>query len=564
MSESNNSGKPGGWFPDFNYLLLALLAGTLFVTQVPFHKWRPSNPATAAAVVYEVNARPWQDPFEAVNQYVGKENDPETSKLKKIQDDIEHKIAAAMDDDGSKLDKINVVAVMLPGGAYFEDGENRRKLRYAVLSGFNAALHYMPESSSSIQFFQSKKSGVSASSRVTYEWLVYQPTHHNLPPLLWQDSEPHEGERRYERPPVLVLWLNNDDFSITPHQKLKDLIGGNLGQDKIGDVAVLGPFDSSILQDLVGEMFIADRDKIETFRKHNERYRYFSPSATIQESNLLRGSAQASLQQYFFDHGLSFLRITATDQHLAAAVKDELELRGIEPSRRNRILLVGEWDSLYTWHLTNTFAGELLKDRGENCASQDWFNRQHDIAEQCIFRASYLRGLDGEKAGANENNAQSSSKNKSGDAKNSAPENLEEASGDSQFDYVRRLAAKIAKLDAAIRQDPDWNYHDPHAIKAIGLLGSDVYDKLLITEALHSEFPDAVFFTNGLDARFIEPKNNEWSRNIIMAASFGLTLDRYLQADIPPFRDNTQTAFFLATEMALTTQFKSDALYARK
>ncbi|HSN23758.1 MAG TPA: hypothetical protein VLS45_06270, partial [Methylomicrobium sp.] len=364
MSESNNGGKPGGWFPDFNYLLLALLAGTLFVSQVPFHQWRPGTPESSSAVVYEVNARPWQDPFEAVNKYAVKENYQGTSEPGRIQDEIAHKIAAAIDDDGSQLDRVNVVAVMLPGGVYYEDGENRRKLRYAVLSGFNAALQYMPENSSSIQYFQNK------ALRIIYEWLVYQPTHHNLPPLLWQDTEPQAGEKRYERPPVLVLWLNSDDFSITPHQKLKDLISGNLGKDKIGKIAVLGPYDSGILQDLVGEMSIAERNK-----RDDERYSYYSPSATIQESNLLNENSQASLQQFFFDHGLKFQRITSTDQHLAVAVKDELELRGIEPSKRNRILLIGEWDSLYTWHLTNTFAGELLKNRENDCPSQDWYNR---------------------------------------------------------------------------------------------------------------------------------------------------------------------------------------------
>lgn len=558
MSEAKEGGKPGGWFPDFNYLLLALLAGTLFVTQMPFHESRPRNP-DAAAIVHEVNARPWQDPFEAVDKYIGKDNKADNSdKLKIIRDDIEHKVAA------NGLTKINVVAVMLPGGIYYEDGETRRKLRYAVLSGFNAALHYMPESSSHIQFFQTGKLDELTSIRVIYEWMVYQPTHHNL--------APQGDERRYERPPVLLLWLNNDEFTITPHQKLKDLIKGNLSKDKIGSVSVLGPFDSSGLQDLVGEMADANRDEIE-----KDGYSYYSPSATMWECNLLHDASpadQSSLQDYFDEHGLSFLRVTATDRDLAVAVKDELKLRGIEPGKRNRILLVGEWDSLYTWHLTNTFADVFLKEQTDDCKDekkpnvQDW-EKMYPSVEQFIFRASYLRGLDGEKPDSG--NAKSPSKNKNtADAKSEAIENLEEASGDSQFDYARRLAAEIEQLDGAIRQDVNWGYHDPHAIKAIGILGSDVYDKLLISEALHSKFPDAVFFTNGIDARFIEPKNNEWARNMVVAASLGLTLDRFLQRDIPPFRDNTQTAYFLAAEMALVKQFddsgsyKSDHLWLNK
>jgi hypothetical protein len=138
-------------------------------------------------------------------------------------------------------------------------------------------------------------------------------------------------------------------------------------------------------------------------------------------------------------------------------------------------------------------------------------------------------------------------------------ENLEEASGNSQFDYVRRLASQIGVLDQKINDSPDM-----HSIKAIGILGSDVYDKLLITEALHSKFPDALFFTNGMDARLLEPKNNQWARNMVIASSFGLKLEGYLQKDIPPFRDSIQTAFYLATEMALAKQFGASNLRINK
>ena len=70
---------------------------------------------------------------------------------KNIQDTIERKIS------GNDLKTIDVLAVMLPGDPYFEDSENRRKVRYAVLSGFNAALRYMPEDHSHIHFFYLKK-----------------------------------------------------------------------------------------------------------------------------------------------------------------------------------------------------------------------------------------------------------------------------------------------------------------------------------------------------------------------------------------------------------------------
>jgi hypothetical protein len=530
MSEDKDSGKSGDWFPNFNQLLLVLLAGTLFISQTPFHESRPSKSEAIASITHKVDARAWQDPFEAVKKYTENSKPEYLDNVKSIQNAIESKIS------GNDLKTIDVLAVMLPGDPYFEDSESRRKVRYAVLSGFNAALRYMPEDHSHIHFFSPEEA---KHSRVAYEWMVYKPTNHK--------KSPKDNERPYQKPPVLVLWLNGDDFAITPHKKLKGLIA-SLSSKKIGAVSVLGPFYSDGLQDLVNEMANNTNNTIDS------NYIYYSPSATVRESNLLIPPTP-TLQNYFKNHGLPFLRITSTDDHLAMAIKDELKLRGIKPSKENRILLVGEWDSLYTWHLANTFADELLKEPDKDCKdketgkAQNW-DKSYD-EEQCIFRASYLRGLNGEKLKADGSTEKSSNENKNvTEAKGMATENVENASGDSQFDYVRRLATQIEELDRNIN-----NSFNAHAIKAIGILGSDVYDKLLISEALHSKFPDAVFFTNGMDARFLEPKNNQWARNMIMASSFGLKLDTRLQKDIPPFRDNIQTAYFLATEMALANQF---------
>jgi len=88
-------------------------------------------------------------------------------------------------------------------------------------------------------------------------------------------------------------------------------------------------------------------------------------------------------------------------------------------------------------------------------------------------------------------------------------------------------------------------------IRAIGILGSDVYDKLLALQALRPRFPDAIFFTTDLDARLWHPNQLKWTRNMIVASSFGLELKDALQQDIPPFRDSYQTAQYLGGLSAL-------------
>jgi len=88
-------------------------------------------------------------------------------------------------------------------------------------------------------------------------------------------------------------------------------------------------------------------------------------------------------------------------------------------------------------------------------------------------------------------------------------------------------------------------------LRAIGVLGTDVYDKLLILRSLRPCFPRAVFFTVDLDANLLRPDEKEATRNLVIASPFGLQLCEKLQQDIPPFRDSYQTSTFFATLKAL-------------
>ena len=112
------------------------------------------------------------------------------------------------------------------------------------------------------------------------------------------------------------------------------------------------------------------------------------------------------------------------------------------------------------------------------------------------------------------------------------------AIGKSQIDYLSRLTNSI------------WRKHKNN-IKAIGVLGSDVYDKLLILQALRKKYPCTIFFTTDLDARYVHPDEFKWARNLIVASSFGLQLHPKLQKDIPPFRGNYQAAIFFSTLLSL-------------
>ncbi|MFA5983260.1 MAG: hypothetical protein WC782_04535 [Methylococcaceae bacterium] len=669
MSEDKEKNKLGSWFPNFNHLILVLLLGSIFVSQSSFHQFRPNKPETAVPTNPLVDARPWQDPFEALNKFEEanksgvKANDFNgNTGLSAVQAQINAKMST------SDLEKLHIVAVMLPGEPYFEDSESRRKLRYAVLSGFGAAIRYTPENSSHIGYFYTSNTNPIAvpkhqgfDHRVTYEWLVYKPSDYNY--------APKNNEVYYHRPPVLVLWLNNNEFATAPHAKLKALTK-NITQEHYPhtQVSVLGPYNSDNLQDFVNEVYGMKR------LSDDAQFNYFSPSATLQDSLFLKNNnpllyqleaklwpksildtatftisqlltfqnpdftaaeypnlinalsikaisefmpqldwgrqtetsnllcqqvsldllkvtcsvprqnylltaqqlsarqhkfnqgfeLETNLNAYFKQHGIDYVRLTHTDQDFAIAIKNELRLRGIVPNEQNRIVLIGEWDTLYGWHLPNTYADELLKGLPpENCLApdhkrQDW-DTVYEPKSQCVFRFSYLRGLDGD-ANADKTTARKKASNDIFNADRGGESNkLEDADGDSQFDYIRRLAAQVAELDQSIRKQINTPF--VHSIKAIGILGSDFYDKLLILEALHEHFPDAVFFTNGMDARLLQPEYNQWTRNLIVASAYGLALNPHFQRDIPPLRDSVQTGFFLATQLALQQSLDKDLIF---
>ncbi|MCP5250439.1 MAG: hypothetical protein H6939_01770 [Burkholderiales bacterium] len=111
--------------------------------------------------------------------------------------------------------------------------------------------------------------------------------------------------------------------------------------------------------------------------------------------------------------------------------------------------------------------------------------------------------------------------------------------GSAQFDYLQRLAEQIKKT----HQDTDPRKR----IKAVGVFGSEFYDKLIIFQALRREMPNIVLFTTDLDAQMFHLNHWRWTRNLIVASHFDLKLGKTNQSQFPPFRDSLQTALYVDT-----------------
>ena len=174
---------------------------------------------------------------------------------------------------------------------------------------------------------------------------------------------------------------------------------------------------------------------------------------------------------------------------------------------------------------------------------------------------SYLRGLDGitptkvKMKFKNDQNSEGPS-NEIGGTDRQAPDikKWERPEGQSQLDYVRRLVHRLEE-----------SKNPKSSIKAIGVLGTDVYDKLLILRALKKRFPQAIFFTTDLDARLFHPEEYNWTRNLIIASHFGLQLNPTIQSGIPPFRDSYQTSEFLSVLHAINyfTPFRENLFFIK-
>ncbi|KPJ91908.1 MAG: hypothetical protein AMJ55_10650, partial [Gammaproteobacteria bacterium SG8_15] len=248
---------------------------------------------------------------------------------------------------------------------------------------------------------------------------------------------------------------------------------------------------------------------------------------------------------------VTFLRTISHDGKVIGNLKTELRKRGIELDKHN-IALISEWDTSFGRALPRNFL---------------FGNYNQPAVEANVHEFSYLRGIDGRTVGTEDIGRETASKTAKNNGKETSknalvsaetPTDIRRPVGTGQYDYLRRLATRIKALDKKLKYDPHGNKNSTKGIRAIGILGSDVYDKLLILRTLRKSFPGILFFTTDLDAQLLHPDEFVWARNLIVASSFDLQLNEDLQGRIPPFRDSYQTSVFFSTLLAVKAKINTD------
>lgn len=517
-------------------VILAIVAGLVFTHSLPYQDERPSTRPLQIryAAAQDVDARLWQDPFAAVDSaseetpaekvVIMANSDNKMLRLDAIKQ-VTRLSSHSLDQiyKGKKFvpgEEITILAVTLPGDSYQEAAEQRMRRRYGVLSAL-ANQGVAPQDEQHIGYFHPDPDN-GLQKKVAFEW--------------W--SQPDDKKQ------VLLLWVDESSLLGCPNSKLKKLLSQASQKikqkDSVFNYAVIGPNTSTLLRDLLKEVMLdsnstsvpecANKPDAKTSDWH--KLVYYSAGATASDYRLLNAVGIIpeplckSVSDCLKSRNLTLYRTTATEHDMMAVLVAELGIRRVE--KKDHIIVLSEWD---------TFYGRSMPDTFKNA----WKSSEKD--EQPVQAYGYMRGLDG-KLPDKDDKTDSSADNKDKSATNAK---IELPEGQNQKDYLRRLADSLRDLDQyLIKTDANKK-----GIAAIGVLGSDVHDKLMILEALRQYFPHKLFFTTDLDAAYSHPAKWPQTHNLLVASGFDLKLRAELQGNIPSFRDSYQTAFFLATQLIL-------------
>jgi hypothetical protein len=243
------------------------------------------------------------------------------------------------------------------------------------------------------------------------------------------------------------------------------------------------------------------------------------------------------------------LRPIVTDDVLVGRLADELKLRipalnvectdpAKKPSDKNpdplcpRIVIFTESNTKYSREIASELKKQLPNTRQE------------------VY--TYLRGLDGRSDDIRSTTAPENSKPDVVASILQGRAISETSFGTSQFDYLRRQALRLEGRKSRDRKNQ---------VAAVGILGSDIYDKMLVLQAVRPELPSAIFFTTDLDALYLEREMQPFTRNLVVASADDLDANRGQAGAywrLPPMRDSYQSVLVKEVQKILIPPTKPD------
>jgi hypothetical protein len=454
-----------------------------------------------------------------------------------------------------KASETIVMPVLVPGKPYVEDVETRLRARQAMIHAL-AISSFFPAKNSELGFVVPK----SGKSDVTKSYPTYGAPKEWLRPMKsiayeWFSEEFKDPKKTKKLRRVLVMWLDDEAFYNQPWNQFAQMFSAFEGKGgALPKICIFGPATSGTLRKMIehaaempGESDTPKApDNSETpnnrVKKLLRTTHVYSSAASAADYILLSGtianpSAFKSSKEFLEsklwaspdhkDDGFTFDRIILPDDLIVKTMREELSRRGINEDN-DQMVIITEHDTYYARALRAAFLskGDIFSEYYEN-----------------VHSFQYLRGLDGKLPGDRDGENSKKSSSNADPSTNYSQTVTDRPDGLNQADYLRRLATQLEDLNQAEAKNG--------GIRAVGVLGSDIYDKLEILAALRSVLPRAQFFTNFLDARFSHPDELASTKNLIVVSTFGLTLHPDVQNGTPPFRDSSQAGLYLAVRRAL-------------
>ena len=558
--------------------LVLAIAGVLLVKE----PLRSSRPIGTGLELKEttgeqmVRARLWQDPIAAVQRGLASNKPDRSSTIVQRLRPLKQALAAR----ANRGEQVTVLLATMNGDPYVESTESRIRDRYAIGTALGVAC-YVPEDEGHLSFVQWEAGG--SVHALPYEWYRLRKTRIC-------------GAEAARPTNVLVIWVSHESLSrgfvatltslsqalvceeaqqhsqcLLAEGKPK-LVRLNPSLQRAVTFKIIGPRSSSAFRSLLeeaGELYGQPHEGVGIWPNADGKIDLYSPWVSAMKGLLAYGLKSESGKgaacgtyddcEQEYDQRLSVANIrlaydVGSDDRLFGTLVAELERRQVRLGW-DAVVLIGEWDSFYGRTLPIEF-------RAAACAKVATFSEADlatiqvpaDIKQWCptvaravdlqiqrptdyesltlnVFRYSYMGGLDGEVPGEDKAKSVRADKPQAKDDQRDRPE------GTSQVDYVRALVSRI--------------YEEGEGARAIGILGTDPYDALLIIRALRPSFPHAIFFTVDLDARHLHQSEYKWTRNMVVASPFGLQLEGGLQRDVPPFRSSYQTSTYFAALRAV-------------
>lgn len=254
-----------------------------------------------------------------------------------------------------------------------------------------------------------------------------------------------------------------------------------------------------------------------------------------------------------------FLRTVGADNHQVEALKAELCARGIADGEGGRVVLFHEWDSLFARDLVKKIE-PALKKCGRNVTVDTY---------------AYFGGLDGVTLEGASKQQRAVPRTNANDKNSSKQPEIEWPENRDQRDYIRRLVSSLqagAPRNKKNQDSEEGNAENQDGknkgaklpVRAVGVIGQDVHDKLLLIQALRPAFTERTIFTTDMDARLFHPETARYMRNVVISSALPLSLADLQMPVAPssmfaPFRDSYQTANYLAAHYAALDKSRPEA-----